>query len=127
MMYFPIVICPKGQQHTDCFEHSNRGKGFVVVNTFPLFVAFYHESGFIAYSAISTGLLLEDPFAGNRLALWWQLHKAPHSILLKRRIFFVDGLLPLNLLSTPNCFPVASRVTRLAGCLSHQHSTAWFG
>src|SRR5438874_13277835 len=47
--------------------------------------------------------------------------KTPCRVLLKRSVLFINSFLPLSMLSTSHCIPVASWFVRVILYLSHKH------
>ena len=78
-------------------------------------VAFDNQSRF----ARSVGFGLEDPFAANHMISGWDVlspNLFPCSVFEKRRIFFLDGGPPLQLVWARHSFAKARRVDLSGRC-----------
>jgi hypothetical protein len=97
LVEFPSAQHCAGDNAADRVHPKHSSKCFVIVDTVFLPIAFDDQSRF----ARSVGFSLEDPFAANHTISGRDVLSSnllPCSVFEKRRIFFLDGSPPFQLL-----------------------------
>ena len=99
LVEFPSAQHGAGDNAADRVHPGHSGKRFVIVDAMFLPVAFDDQPRF----ARSVDFGLEDPFAANHMISGWDVlspNLFPGSVFEKRRIFFLDGGPPVQLVWT---------------------------